>query len=303
LERPEPRARRRTFARVAHALPRPRHSASKVNGERRPVTVTAQPFLKVGIALAVAGIALLPLPLAAAAVSVVAAGQIVLGLALGAATLPHPEALAGAATAGQLGLGTAEVSLLYICASLPLFFAGEVRGGSRAASRGLVLGFVIAAAAILVGVSLVARAGLNSNAGVPGLEVALRGGGSTLRIAVGIGVAVSTTTLVLVELLALSRLLHHWFRWSVPNATRILSVFLVAATAATLINPSKAYDVLLKPSLIALWFSQLVVFAVYPIYRRRSGPGHLAASVGLAGVASALALFGLASVTVLPGSS
>ncbi|MGH7922756.1 MAG: hypothetical protein ACREQM_22845 [Candidatus Dormibacteraceae bacterium] len=268
-----------------------------------PVPVAAQPFLEVGIALGVGAVAVLPLPLAAAAVSVVAAGQVALGLLLGAATLSHAPALAGVPSAGQAALGSAEISLLYICGSLPLFLAGEVRGGPRAVSRGLLTGFGIAAVAILVGVSLVARAGLDADEPIPGLRAALAGGGPALRTAVGIGVAVSTTTIVLVELLALSRLLHHWFRRPASSVTRALAVALVAATALTLIDPSGIYEALLRPSLVALWLSQLIVFAVYPIYRRRLGHPRIAVSVGLAGIASALALFGLVSVLALPSSS
>jgi hypothetical protein len=74
----------------------------------------------------------------------------------------------------------------------------------------------------------------------------------------------------------------------------------------TLINPIGIYEALLKPSLIALWLSQVVVFAVYPLYRARTAegrPGRLAGPIGIAVVASAIAVFGLVSVTILPAAS
>jgi hypothetical protein len=36
-----------------------------------------------------------------------------------------------------------------------------------------------------------------------------------------------------------------------------------AAAPVTLINPERIYTGLIKPSLVALWLSQLIVFAVY----------------------------------------
>ena len=59
--------------------------------------------------------------------------------------------------------------------------------------------------------------------------------------------------------------------------------------AISLIDPDRFYDDLLKPSLGALFVSQLIVFGVFPIYRRG------VAAFGLAAVSAALAVWGLSS--------
>jgi hypothetical protein len=41
--------------------------------------------------------------------------------------------------------------------------------------------------------------------------------------------------------------------------------------ALALIDPEAFYEQALRPSLIALWLSQLIVFAVYPLWRRKRG--------------------------------
>ena len=51
-------------------------------------------------------------------------------------------------------------------------------------------------------------------------------------------------------------------------------------------------DLMLKPSLIALWLSQLVVFVVYPRFAARNG-GRRLVSIPLATAASAVAVYGL----------
>ena len=52
------------------------------------------------------------------------------------------------------------------------------------------------------------------------------------------------------------------------------------------------YDDLIKPSLIALFVSQLFVFLVYPLFRRHER-ARLPAAVAASAIASALAGYGL----------
>ena len=67
------------------------------------------------------------------------------------------------------------------------------------------------------------------------------------------------------------------------------------ADAISLIDPEKFYDRLLKPSLGALFVSQLVVFVVFPLFRR--GVRWLP----LVAVASGLAVWGF--YTLVSGSA
>ena len=92
--------------------------------------------------------------------------------------------------------------------------------------------------------------------------------GHGLAVAVGLATAASVTTLIVAEYLALGRLLH-WLHG--PPLRRVLlwiAVPFVAADAFSLIDPEAFYDKLLKPSLGALFISQLVVFLVFPLFRR-----------------------------------
>src|SRR4029079_8146605 len=122
-------------------------------------------------------------------------------------------------------------------------------------------------------------------------------GHPALADAIGIGVVASVLSVVVVEYLALSRLGHALTRQSLGRVSRVLAGVLLVGATVTLVNPERAYDTLLKPSLVALWLSQLVVFAVYPWYAARHG-GLRARHVALAAAASALMLFGLWSTTI-----
>ena len=70
------------------------------------------------------------------------------------------------------------------------------------------------------------------------------------------------------EYLALGRLIH-WLHG--PPLRRVLvwiAVPFVAADVISLIDPEQFYDKLLKPSLGALFISQLIVFLVFPLFQR-----------------------------------
>jgi len=97
---------------------------------------------------------------------------------------------------------------------------------------------------------------------------------------------------VIAEFIALSRLLGAIFKRPSRQMVRLISVLFLAASLISLLNPPGVYSLLLTPSLIALWISQLLVVAVYPwfVARRRRLQ---VSDVGLAATASLLMLFGL----------
>jgi hypothetical protein len=80
-----------------------------------------------------------------------------------------------------------------------------------------------------------------------------------------------------------------------------LCAFLLGSLLS-LFNPERAYDLLLRPSLIALWISQLLVVAVYPVFERRRGRLTIG-TIGLASGASALMLFALFSAVTTSSST
>jgi hypothetical protein len=65
-----------------------------------------------------------------------------------------------------------------------------------------------------------------------------------------------------------------------------------APAPITLINPERIYADLIRPSLVALWLSQLIVFAVYPRFAARHRHRMLPAC-SLTVIAVALSLYGL----------
>jgi len=97
---------------------------------------------------------------------------------------------------------------------------------------------------------------------------------------------------MVLEYVAVTRLVHAVTARPTRSVARRLAVPLVAAGPISLIDPARFYADLLKPSLVALWLSQLVVVAVYPLYARVRGrlrSSHLV----LAAAASGVMLFGL----------
>jgi len=233
-----------------------------------------------------------------------AAGQLVLagildGVTLANISTPASTFRAGA-PAGELAKASAQTSLLYICGSLPLFLGGELAAPARTIRRGLTGAFGVTALVIVLAVAPLAAAPGLLHTEIPGVSVVEQYAGIGLARAIGIGVAVSTAGVILCESFALSRLLHAVSRWRVRPITIAIGAGMVLAAPFTLIDPDGFYDTLLKPSLVALWLSQLIVFAVYPLFaikrRQRVWP---ACTLSL--IASAFAIYGL--VTTLQQAS
>jgi hypothetical protein len=187
---------------------------------------------------------------------------------------------------------TLNTSLLYICGSLPLFLGGELAAPARTIRRGLVGAFLLAGLVVVLAVAPLAAEPGYLSAPVPGVAVAQAFAGSGLADAVGIGVAVSIGGVILCEYLALTRLLYAIGPWRIRPITVAVGVGIMASGPISLIDPQGFYNALLKPSLVALWVSQLIVFGVYPLFARRQGLAPLPAWL-LGCSASALAAYGL----------
>jgi amino acid transporter len=225
-----------------------------------------------------------------------AAGQLVLAGILDGITLTNLSAPAGtfgsAAGAGAVAKASAQTSLIYICGSLPLFLGGELRSPTRTIRRGLIGAFLITALVVLLAVAPLAAAPGLAQTEIPGVSVAQEFASSGVAQAIGIGVAVSIAGVMLCEYLALTRLVHAIGRWPVRRITLLTGALMVLITPLTLIDPQGFYDTLLKPSLVALWISQVIVFLVYPRFARRHRQRTLPAwMLGIA--ASGLAMYGL----------
>lgn len=226
-----------------------------------------------------------------------AAAQVVALLVLAGFEFAHASApLASHASVNNTGRATGSAALLFVCASLPLYLGAEVRGGSRTVRRGLLAAFAVVAAAFFV--AALPLAGIPDslrNAAVPGAAIAQAYSGRPLAVAIGLLTAGSALALIVAEYLALARLLHWLHGPSIRTMLAWIAVPFLAADAISLVDPGGFYDNLLKPSLGALFVSQLIVFVVFPRFRRG-----LLALAGAA-IASGLAAWGL--YTLIWGTS
>ena len=246
---------------------------------------------------AIVALVFLPVRVVLAGLGVLGAAQVVVLLVLGGFELSHAGTrFAGHPTLDATGRGTGGAALLFVCASLPLYFGGELRGGGKAMRRVLVASMLLVGGALLVAaIPLAAVPDQLREAAVPGAAIAQAYSGRALAVTVGLLTAGGTLALVVAEYLALARLLR-WLH-GIPLRTSYawIAIPFLALDAISLLSPGRFYDDLIKPSLGALFVSQLVVFAVFPRFRR----GALA--LALAAVASGLAAWGM--YTLIAGTS
>ena len=226
--------------------------------------------LELLLPVAIVVLVLAPLRWALVALLVVGLAQLVLLLVLGGVTLANaPARLAAEPELDPTGRAVGATALLFICSSLPLYLGAEVRGRSRTVRRGLAFAVGIVGLCFFVaalGMSTVPKALLDFP--LPAATIAKYYSGRPLEVAVALGIAFGTLALIVAEYLALGRLIH-WLHG--PPLRRVLiwiAVPFIAADVISLINPEQFYDKLLKPSLGALFISQLIVFLVFPVFLR-----------------------------------
>jgi hypothetical protein len=226
--------------------------------------------LELALPVAIVLLVLAPVRWALAALLVVGLAQLVLLPVLGGVALGHvPTRIAAQPRLDPTGRAVGGTALLFVCASLPLYLGGEVRGGSRTVRRGVAsavaavgLCFFVAALPL----STVPEALLRFP--VPAAAIAKYYSGRPLEVAVALGIAAGTLALIVAEYVALGRLLHWLHDIPVRRVLLWIAGPFVAADAISLLDPQGFYDRLLKPSLGALFISQLVVFLVFPLFRR-----------------------------------
>ena len=245
--------------------------------------------LELILPVAIVAVCLAPLRLVLAALGALAAAQLLIMLVLAAVVYDHTAtAFASHPELRGTGKAAASTALLFVCASLALYLGAEVRGGSRTVRRGLVLAMAVVGAVFLVAAIPLAAVPVElREAPVPGAAIAQAYSGRSLAVVVGLLTALSTLALIVAEYLALARLVHWLHGPPVRTVLYWIAVPFIAADAISLVDPARFYKDLLKVSLGALFLSQLLVFVVFPRFRRG------AAAVALAAVASGLVLWGL----------
>jgi amino acid transporter len=197
-----------------------------------------------------------------------------------------------AATGHELATASLQNSLLYVCGSLPLFLGGELARPALVIRRGLIGTYLLTALVVLLAAVPIAADPALLHAEVPGMELAREFSGAGLADAIGVGLALSVGGVMLAEFFALTRLVHAVTAWNLRQVTWVIAALIVIAAPLMLIDPDSLYDALIKPSLVALWLSQLIVFAVYPSFAKAHGQRLLPACALSVG-ASALAIYGL----------
>ncbi len=228
---------------------------------------------------------------------VFAVGQLALVALLAVVAIAHAHPMSSFGTtsaAGDIATASGNTALLFVCGSLPFFFGGEVARPERTIRRGLVAAYVLVAVAVVAAVFPLAANPAFTRADIPGVSLVSVYIGHGAGVAVGIGVAASVVGVMLVEYLALTRLMHAVRGVGIATASRLIAIPLVIGGPLSLIDPDRFYDDLLKPSLIALWLSQIIVVAVFPLFLRARNalrPPGIVLAIG----ATALMVFGLYS--------
>jgi hypothetical protein len=197
-------------------------------------------------------------------------------LALGAVVLAHTGAPTHSFTQspGAHGLlhDAAGIALLFLCGSLPIFLGAEVIGGSRTVRRTLVAAWIVVAAYLLFAVFPMAAVDpALTHADLPGYAIASAYSSRWFAVTIGLGAAASVAGLIVAEYLALSRLLFSVTGIHVRTLLAWIAVPFVAIDALSIIDPEAFDENVLRPALIALFLSQMIVFGVFPTYRRRRG--------------------------------
>jgi hypothetical protein len=245
--------------------------------------------LELMLPVAVVLIALSPIRLLVIGMGLLAVVQIVLLVVVGALEYRHTTAnMSSSPGAHATASAAAATALLFVCASLPLYLGAEIRRGSRTIRRGLPAAVAVVGAAFLfAAIPLATVPDSLRDASIPGVAIAEAYSGRSLAVAVGLGTAAGTLALIVAEYVALARLLHWLHGPPVRDLVLWIAIPFVAADAVSLLDPDRFYDDLLKPSLAALYVSQIIVFALFPRFRRGTG------AIALAVVASGLAAWGL----------
>ena len=253
--------------------------------------------LELLLPVAIVAVVALPLRAVLVALGLLAAAEVIALLVLAGFEYVHAgSTFVAHANVNDTGRAVGGTALLYVCASLPLYLGGAVRGGATTMRWVLAAGVAIVGAAFLV--AAIPMSGVPDSlrdAAVPGAAIARAYSGRDLEIVVGLLTVLGTLALVVAEYLALARL----FRWMHGIPLRIsyawIAVPFIALDAISLADPYRFYDDALKPSLGALFVSQIAVYLVFP--RLRKSP------VALGAVLVSSALFGWGLYTLVGGSA
>jgi len=259
------------------------------------------PFLEMLVPLAICAIMLKGIKASLKAMLAIAVVQVVVLLIfiVGIYAKTGVAAASQSTTASLPNLfgGASGIALLFICSSLIVFLGGEAKGGTKSMKKAILYPFILVAVFIVLAAFAISRMpqSLTNSANqteLPGFIVSTYYLGHNAAIVVGILAIVSTFGIIIAEFVALSRLSYVMITRDMNKILIIISALFLIFDAASLLNPVAFYNYLILPSLLALFISQLIVFIVYPIYKKRKSQLG-AMDIAIATVASLLMIYGL----------
>jgi amino acid transporter len=190
-------------------------------------------------------------------------------------------------------VGTLLTSLLFVCASLPLFLGGEARGGAKSIRKALVLSFVVAAVFLVIGtVAFIGATAGQTSSEFQGFSVLLADIGPHFAIFVGIFTIISAVDLIIFEYIAISRVSYAMLNVKLNKSIPAVGALFIILSVIGIINPDFFYDATLVGALIALYLSLLITFVAYPFFAKKQGRLQFT-DIFIAVVSSLLMLFGL----------
>lgn len=239
-----------------------------------PSVHDARPWLAIVLPLVIAALLLGGRAPMLSAIGIIAVAQIallVITAAISVSHTPSAHAFTSQAAADDSFKSAADVGGLFVCGSLPLFLGGEVRNAVAAMRRSLLLAFGVTALLALLVIYPYAAYPYYTHQALPAMTVIDSESSHALAVAVGLGIAASVVGVMLVEGLALTRLVHAITGRSPRLVAVVVAAALAVAGPISLLDPNRFYDDLLRPSLILLWIAQfavVVAFAAFVVRRR-----------------------------------
>lgn len=192
--------------------------------------------------------------------------------------------------------GVLATSLLFVCSSLVLFLGGEAEGGAKSIRKSLIISFAIVVIFFVIG-SLAIINATTQQAGteLPGFLVLGSVLGIKFAYLVAIFSIISVFDLIIIELIAITRLSYSMLRLRLNKSLGIVAMLFIFSSVAAITHPNAFYGGVLTISLVALYLSQVIVFVAYPFFAKKELKfGYT--DILIAVVASLLMLYGLYTI-------
>lgn len=255
------------------------------------------PFVEIGMSIVIVAAMLLSIRKMLYFIFATAMLQLIIIVAIAYAMLSggfvHSLASPGGASLLALLNGTLLISLLFVCASLPLFLGGEVKGGARSIRKALVLSFVVTAIFLVIGsVAFLNATSQQAGLDFPGFSILGSGVGAGFAYFVAAFTIISLVELIIIEYIAITRLSYVMLNLKLKKSVLIVGALFIIASIIGIVNPGAFYSYTLVAALIALYLSLLIAFVAYPFFAMKQHKLHFS-DVLITVISSLIMLYGL----------